>query len=69
MYIYLLVIIILIYIIYNLNKKVELYDVMIDQPTTLGKCGNICTSIYGCAGFAKEWGRSQFSAEANNERR
>lgn len=52
MYIYLLLIIILIYIIYNLNKKVESYDVMIDQKTTLGKCGNICSSIYGCAGFA-----------------
>jgi hypothetical protein len=52
MYIYLLLITILLIIIYNLNKKVENYDVMIDQTTTLGKCGNICSSIYGCAGFA-----------------
>jgi len=52
---YLLLIIILISIVYilnNLNKKVELYDVKIDQTTNLGKCGNICSSIYGCAGFA-----------------
>lgn len=52
MYIYLLIITILFIIIYNLNKKTELYDVMINQTTSLGKCGNICSSIYGCAGFA-----------------
>jgi hypothetical protein len=52
MYIYLLIIVVLFIIIYNLNKKVELYDVKIDQTTNLGICGNICSSIYGCAGFA-----------------
>jgi hypothetical protein len=52
MYIYFLIITILFIIVYNLNKKTELYDVMIDQTTSLGKCGNICSSIYGCAGFA-----------------
>lgn len=52
---YLFLIIILVIIVYklnNLNKKVEMYDVKIDQQTNLGKCGNICSSIYGCAGFA-----------------
>jgi hypothetical protein len=49
---YLLLIIILIIVIYNFNKKIEKYDVMIDQTTNLGSCGNICTSIYGCSGFA-----------------
>jgi hypothetical protein len=54
-YIHLLTIIILFILIYNLNKKtknIEKYDVEIEQQTSLGKCGNICSSIYGCAGFA-----------------
>jgi hypothetical protein len=54
-YIHLLIIILLFILIYNFNSKInkiENYDVEIEQTTSLGKCGNICSSIYGCAGFA-----------------
>lgn len=43
----------LIFFIFILNKKKhENYDARISDVSFLAKCGNMCSSVYGCGGFA-----------------
>jgi len=43
---------IIIHYLHSKTKSIENYDVKVNETTNIGKCGNICSSIYGCAGFA-----------------
>lgn len=50
-----ILIIILLLIIYFLNKKNhknEHYDARISEVSDIERCANICSSVYGCGGFA-----------------
>jgi hypothetical protein len=42
----------LIFFIYFINKNKENYDARISNVNFLSKCGNMCSSVYGCGGFA-----------------
>jgi hypothetical protein len=47
-----IVILILLVILFLFKNKKENYDARISNVNNIEKCANICSSIYGCSGFA-----------------
>ncbi len=50
---YIIIFCLIIVIVIINNKAKEDYDARVSDVNNIGKCANMCSSVYGCAGFAQ----------------